>query len=169
MGTINYRSSDIITVGVRPYDYDDMKKAYIEFLQEDTGDTINPDCVSDSAVYDYISDIYNIDFENAEFYLNELNLYHYSVDIKSGYYDGLYIDITDPGYLFFDDSSERQEVRDELKAIKNFLINCVNCGWCVCYPGWCTGYCDYNNSIKAIQEAYEKALDTINHTSVQED
>ncbi len=37
MGTINYKTSDYITLAIRPYDFEDMKAAMIAYLEQMRG------------------------------------------------------------------------------------------------------------------------------------
>ena len=45
--------------------------------------------------------------------------------------------------------------------IKQFLIDCAGLGLVQCSPGWCTGYNDYNGTIKAIKAAIKEMRDEL--------
>jgi hypothetical protein len=126
MGTINYATSDYITIGFN-CDYD-----YIDEWEKET----------DLAVtYEIINEL-----------LEKYNFYYYHVTLEPGYYEGFYIDI-ERNFIFYDDYVEKQEAQKEVTQLKNFLLECINEGMVQVYPGWCTGYEDHKTSIKNVKEA----------------
>lgn len=135
MGTINYFTSDYITLGLQPYDAD-------EFI-DDEG-TID---------YDLISIYYDDDYHNIKNELEKYSFYYYHVTIKPGYYEGFTIDIENNFSIAFDGYEDKKEANKEITQIKHFLIGCAGLGMVQCFPGWCTGYSDYKSTIKAINEA----------------
>ena len=139
MGTINYGTSDYITIGYNcnDIDYDD------------------PD------YYFYIND----DYETVKDILNNYFFYYFHVELTPGYYEGFYIDIEYNFPLFFDNHSERQEAQKEITTIKHALIECVNnTNCCAVFPGWCMGYADYKNTLTEISEAVKKMRQEVNIT-----
>ena len=126
MGTINYNTSRYITIGINPDDYNDEN--YV---------------VND--IYDEIKSV-----------LNKYNFYFFNVCIVPGYYEGFSIDIDNSFGVCYDDYNEKREAQKEITQIKNFLIECVNCGLVACFPGWCMGYANYKETLQLIKEAIKK-------------
>ena len=82
MGTINYATSDYITLGLKPYDFDDFANdpECIEEITEIFGDA------SDAAIYQYINDCYNDDHTNIECILDKWDFYYFHITSEPGYY-----------------------------------------------------------------------------------
>ena len=154
MGAVNYGSSDYITLGIELYDFDDVKQGYIDFLIDEG---MEPDdaenAATDQTVYDEIEEYYSCDRENAESIIRKYNPYNYHVSVKSGYYEGLYIDIENNYPVCFDDYKEKRDAQKEITNIKNMLLELAGCGFIQVYPGWITTYKDYQETKKAINEA----------------
>ena len=139
MGTINYGTSDYITIGYNCNDID-----------------------YDDADYDfYIND----DYETVKHVLNENFFYYFHVALKPGYYEGFYIDIEYNFPLFFDNCTERAEAQKEITVIKNTLIKCVkNTNCCAVFPGWCTSYANYKDTLTKISEAVKAMRQEVKDT-----
>lgn len=137
MGAINYYTSDYITMGLRPYDIED-------FTDENGID------------YDEIQFCYDCDYENIETELNKHDFYYFHVTIKPGYYEGFTLDIENNFPVALDSWEDRNAANKEITEIKQFLIDCAGLGLVQCFPGWCTGYNDYNGTIKAIKNAIKE-------------
>lgn len=142
MGTINYKSSDYITIGLNVYNPDD-------FEVEDGED-----------VYDVIADTIEADREEIQFILNKYNFRFFDVKIEPGYYEGFSIDIF-LDYLWYDSWQEKKEVLKEATQVGNFLRECVEYGMCQVYPGWCTTYLSYKESLAGIQKAVREMKEEI--------
>lgn len=138
MGAVNYFTSDYITMGLRPYDIDDF-----------TDENNNID-------YDEINYCYEADRKNIETELAKHNFYYYHITIKPGYYEGFTLDIENNFPVALDGYEDRRHANKEITEIKQFLIECAGLGLVKCSPGWCTGYADYNGTIKAIKEAIKE-------------
>lgn len=139
MGTINYKTSNYITIGYNCnyIDYDD--EFYYEIIQ------------------DYYAQI--------KYLLEKEYFYYFNVKLESGYYEGFSIDIEFNFGVCFDDYIDKQKAQKEITRIKAFLTRCIEefeC--CVVFPGWCTTYLNYENSIlklnDAIKEMRQIAKDT---------
>lgn len=142
MGTINYGTSKFITVGLNTWAFEDGI--------DDEGNIV------EGSRYDLMDDI-KIMIERL---LEDSGIKDdsaYTVKIESGYYEGFYINITDE-YLYFDDEEDREEAREQLTAIFDFLNKTVDNGLCVVYPGWVTSYLNYEDSKKALETAYNQAI-----------
>lgn len=155
MGTINYCTSDYITLGLIPYYADEIEsdQYFMEELQNEVdeyGGTL------EDALESYIASCYESDYANIEYELNKHCFYYYHVTIKPGYYEGFTLDIENNFKCAFDSYEDRREANKEITEIKRFLIACAGMGLVKCSPGWCTSYSDYNSTLKAINEAVKE-------------
>lgn len=160
MGAVNYFTSDYITMGLRPYDINDFEndRGFMEELQKEIdeyGGTI------ENGISDYIQSCYEDDFYNIEHELKKHNFYYYHVTIKPGYYDGFTLDIENNFPVALDSWQDRRDANKEITEIKRFLIECAGLGLVECFPGWCTGYSDYNGTITAIRAAVKEMRDEL--------
>jgi hypothetical protein len=139
MGTINYKTSDFVTIG-----YD------CNFIDYD-----------DEFYYDIVSDYY----EQVKQTLKNEYFYYFNVKLEPGYYEGFSIDIEFNFPVCLDSYEDKQLAQKEITSLKAFLLQCINdfeC--CVVYPGWCTGYEDYKNSIKKLNAAIAEMRQTVKGT-----
>ena len=131
MGAINYYTSKFVTVGYNLSNIDYENEYYNDDIQEQ--------------------------FDDINSLLQKEYFSIFSVKLLPGYYEGFTINI-DFNYLYFDDYIEKQDALKELTKLKKFLIDSIkNYDCCVCSPGWCTAYKNYNDSIKAINEKIKGA------------
>lgn len=148
MGTINYGTSDYITIGLKPCDgYDLMNDAdFVSFCDE---------CGYDVEEYSYIAadDYNNDDYENIKAVLNKYDFYYFHISVEQGYYEGFYVDIQNNFPVAFDDAAEKREAQKEVTRIGRFLHECVDNGLCEVWPGWCPSYKDRETTLKSIQTA----------------
>ena len=139
MGTINYGTSDYITIGYNcnDIDYDDTDYDF------------------------YIND----DYETVKHILNQYIFYYFHVKLEPGYYEGFYIDIDYNFPLFFDDYTYRREAQEEITTIKHALQQIVkNTNCCAVFPGWCTSYADYKSTLSEIEKAVKKMRQDVKDT-----
>ena len=128
MGTINYRTSDYITLG--------FNCSNIEY--------------EDEFYRDIICDLY----DQIKHRLEEERFYYFNITVEPGYYEGYFINIENNFPVAFDSYREKTEAQKEITAIKQFLIECINDFECVAvYPGWCTGYAGHKNTMKELSAA----------------
>lgn len=147
MGTINYFTSDYITIGYDLSNVDYSEQEYNDFL------------------YWMQDDYYQI-----EHILNNERFDYFDIEIKPGYYEGFSIDIKNNfDYLWFknsycfDNYEEKQRASKEATRLKKTLLRLVNeFGLCVVYPGWCTGYGDYKTTLKELNTAIKEIKAEIN-------
>ena len=138
MGTINYKTSEFITIGYdcSGIDYDD------EYY------------------YEFISDCY----DQASSALENYRFYYFDVSIEPGYYEGFSINI-EFEYTCFDDYEEKKEAQKEITQIKKYLLECIEDYNCVAvWPGWCTGYDDYKETLQELDAAVRNMRDTVKNT-----
>lgn len=91
--------------------------------------------------------------EDIQARLDKLNLYYFSLSIKYGYYEGLYLKLNEENTKYiYDNTKEKQEVLKELTAIKNILIELVRNNFLVgAYPSWVTTRLNTDETIKQIK------------------
>lgn len=140
MGTINYKRSNYITIGYNCNNID-----YDEY--EWSAETI--------AEY----------YETVAAIRAEYNFYYFHVAIEPGYYEGFSIDIELNFSWCFDNCREKIEAQKEITEIKKFLLKCINdfeC--CAVFPGWCTRYADYSETIKLLNGAIKEMREAVKNT-----
>ena len=155
MCAVNYFTSDYITMGLRPYDRFDLEndRDFMEELQREVdeyGGTV------EKALDSYINECYASDYDNIKTELEKHYFYYYHITIKPGYYEGFTLDIENNFPVALDSWEDRREAMKEITEIKQFLIDCAGFGLVACFPGWCTGYSDYNGTIQAIKAAIKE-------------
>lgn len=139
MGTINYGTSDYITIGLKPFDTDD----YIyedEYGEEDID-------------YDARADDMDCVWCKVEKIRARYAFYYFHVELKWGYYEGFYINIESNYSLCFDSGEDKREAQKEITQIKQFLLECVGAGCVQCFPGWCMGYASCGETLNGIKKA----------------
>ena len=96
--------------------------------------------------------------------MNDKHFYYFTITLEPGYYDGYSLNI-DFDYLYFDDWEEKADAQREITQIKTVLLKCVNDFECVAvYPGWCTGYEDYKNTLLKLNAAIKEMRKTVKQT-----
>ena len=137
MGTINYGTSDYITIGYN-LNWDDSEFETWESME-------------DEKQLD-IEDMYT----NIRAILNKYDFTFYHVVIKPGYYEGFYIDIENNFPYCYDSREDKRAAQKEATKLKAFLIECINTGLVQVWPGWCTSYHTHIESIEAIKTAIKE-------------
>lgn len=160
MGAVNYFTSDYITMGLCPYDSLELEKD-TEFMEEMRRECEEYGGTIENAIADYIQSCYEDDYTNIENELNKHNFHYYHITIKPGYYEGFTLDIENNYPVALDSWQDRRDANKEITEIKQFLIACAGLGLVECSPGWCTGYSDYNGTIKAIKAAVKEMRDEL--------
>ena len=163
MGTVNYKTSDYITLGIEPLSAYDLERDP-DFMEEITecAEAWNMDI--DDAIYAYISDTAEEDQANIAAELDKHSFYYYHIKIEPGYYEGFSLDIESNFPIAFDNWQEKREAQKEITEIKQFMLNCVDLGLCEVWPGWCTKYQDRETTIKAIHAAVRQMREEARHT-----
>lgn len=139
MGTINYKTSDFITLGYNCNDIDYEDEFYHEIITD---------------YYDQIA------HRLAQYYF-----YYFRVALEPGYYEGYSIDIEFNFTYCFDNYDDKRAALKEITQIKKFLLECVNDFECVSvYPGWCTGYANYKTTLEELNAAIIEMRETVKNT-----
>lgn len=139
MGTINYFTSDYITLGYNlgNIDYSD------EFYRDDI----------------------QFEFDGINALLKDTSFYYFHITLKPGCYDGFSINIENNFSYCFDDYNEKLQALKEITRIKNFLIYIVdNFNISEVWPGWCTSYKEYHTTIKDIHAAIQEMKNEVKST-----
>lgn len=136
MGAINYGRSKYITLG---YNTDDLYEEKEE--------------LEDNDIYYDVDDTIYSQFEELEYIVGKYNFDYFDVKLKSGYYDGFYLEIKDNEYVYFDNMQEREDVLKEVSALKKLLLELIDNGLLVCYPWWVTKWLNDVESIKEVNKA----------------
>lgn len=124
---------------------------------------------------DYISMGLNVsgdfdEYEQEDFYneisgiLDRYSFYYFHVVLKSGYYEGFYIDIENNFPLYFDDCTEKRDAQKEITQIRRFLTECTAAGLVQYSPGWCTGYSTKKETRAAINAAIKEMRREVQET-----
>ena len=139
MGTINYKTSDYITLG---YNLDDL----------DRDD-------------DFYFDDIQYEFDEISAILKNEPFYYFHITIEPGYYEGFSINIEYNYPYCLDNYFHKLEAQKEITRIKNLMLYLVeNYNICAAFPGWCTGYADYKKTISVISEAVEEMRAAVKET-----
>ena len=100
--------------------------------------------------------------DEVQYYLDELSLCYYDINIKPGYYEGFYLDISDIDDNYYADYDCKQERVKELHKIGRALIHLTNYYGLVNYtPGWCTRYATTDGTIRDIKQAVKREITAI--------
>ena len=163
MGTVNYGTSDYITLGIEPLSSYDLEHdaAFMEEIEQEIaeyGGTV------DEAINDYINGCMDADFSNIRNELDKHTFHYFHIVIKSGYYEGFYLDIENNFGIALNDWTDRREAQKEITEIKGFLHDCADLGLCEVWPGWCTTYNDRETTHKAIDAAVKAMREDVRTT-----
>ena len=148
MGAINFLTSKIITLAIKPYDYNEIEE-YIEEFEPLEGEDL------ESIINDQLEEYYTCDYENAKSIINKYDFECYKVSIESGYYESQQIVISFD-WCYFDDWKEKRNAQKELTRLKNMLIELVGVGFVACFPSWCTSYHNEQETLEDISKAIKE-------------
>ena len=145
MGAVNYGASDVITLGVKPYDREDLTH-------------------DERAAY--IADDYAIDYGNAAAIIaNYSSFDFFRIAPAWGYYEGVYIALSDNFYAVT--YHDKRDALKEATRLKRLLLDLAGVGFVRCAPGWCTGYSDHKGTITAIRSAIRELKQRITHSKIE--
>lgn len=161
MGTINYKTSDYITLAIKPYDYDDYKTPdFMEFIADEWGVNLEDDNEVFEAINEQMSIDYNCEYENAEAIMNKYDYYYFNVSLEYGYYEGFSLNL-ELEYNCFEDEEERAEATEEVRNINKMLLELSGVGMVACCPSWCTTYYNYEQTQQKIDEATKEMTEEV--------
>lgn len=158
MGTVNYKTSDIITLGLRPYEPRDFE------LDPDFMEDARKHCEENGcSIFDWIEGTINEytedDQQTAENIISRYSFEFFQVSVEPGYYEGFSIDIANNLPSEFCDEDERAQAFADVQSLRD-LLTCLVFDACLCevWPGWCTTYRDTDQSKTAIRKATRALL-----------
>lgn len=170
MGTINYKTGDIITLGLDIMDFD------IE-IPDDIEENEREDYKEEEKRF-YVEEVYDCVSDMVEDILNDISEEYFEIKIEYGYYEGFCVLVnrkymTDaeieksrkkkeyPSFLldmWTLDEEEREDIQAELRIIGKGLKKLTDTYLDVCYPSWCTVWeKGQKSNYKAIDYAIEEA------------
>ena len=177
MGTINYMTGDIITLGLN-LDTIELEEDEINEMVEDEG------YEREDAIETW-KEIYEKDIKAiCQKYIDNssINTEYFDIQLDNGYYEGFYITVdkkymTDkeieisrkkyecPSFLYdlwklSDEEKEdiKNEIKEHLRPLLVRLISYID----VCYPSWCTAYeFTYKENVDAIDKALNEAINNL--------
>ena len=121
MGTINYGSSNYITLGAplqRMYDFENdagfMEEARAEC--ERRGISVNDYILEEMQIN------YEADEDNARYIMDKYSFWYYDIRIKYGYYEGFWIDIENNFGIAYDCWEDKREAQKEITQIRKMLL-----------------------------------------------
>ena len=169
MGTVNYKTSDIITLGLRPYEPRDFEldPDFMEDARrqsEEYGDDL------DSIIYQTIADYTEDDRQTAADIISRYSFEFFQVSVEPGYYEGFSVNISDnlPGEYW--DAEEREQALTDAANLGDMLKDLVNNACLVeVWPGWCTTYKDPAHSLIDVKKAIRGLIYDINDTPDREE
>lgn len=163
MGTVNYKTSDYITLGVKPYDEDDFRRDS-EFMEEIKEQVKEYGGTESEAIQEMINSYYESDIDNIEHLLNRHSFYYFHISIECGYYEGFTLNIENNFPVAFDSWEEKREAQKEITEIKKFLTDCAGSGLVAVFPGWVTAYEDYRGTLREIGNAIAEMRQEVRNT-----
>lgn len=163
MGTINYFTSDYITLGIKPYSVANFEDD-VDFMNEIRENVEEYGGTVESEINEYVANCYKDDEFNTKLILLTYDFYYFHVTIKQGYYEGFTLDIRNNCTVYFDNWQDKRNAQKELTKLKKCLLECAGVGLVQCSPGWCTSYNDYKGTCKAIEAAIKEMREEVRNT-----
>ena len=166
MGTINYKTSNYITMGINTdiYSIDELKKdkLFMKEMEEEVKEyELNSGVVDDEYLQEYINLCYEDSYEQIKSELKAHEFCYYHITIEPGYYEGFHLYIENNCGVAYVSWTDRAEAQKEITEIKQFLINCAELGLVACFPGWGTSYLDYEGTLKEIDRAIKEMREEV--------
>ena len=163
MGTINYKTSDYITLGLEPLNAWDLEQDP-SFMEEARAEAEEYGTDIDEVIYTYIRDTAEDDQHNAQSELDKHSFYYFHIQIEPGYYEGFSLDIESNFPVAFDRWQDKRAAQKEVTEIKALLHELVDLGLVEVLPGWCTSYKDRETTHRDIDEAIKAMRDDVRTT-----
>jgi len=160
MGTINYGTSNYITMGIKPVDgwdllHDPELKTEIEAEVEEYGGSLEEAAQS-------LADDYNeADYDNAKEIYEKYDFNYFEITMNYGYYDGFYFDISPASYADLETYKDKRNAQKEITQIKKMFVELAGVGVVACSPGWGTSYRDYKGTLKEINKAIKQMREEV--------
>lgn len=151
MGTVNYKTGEVITLGLDvsgdvEEDYGingvELMREYIEHKAEDID-----------------HDWFNLDIDSGYyegFYVAVNKNYSTDKKLKREVSDGIIIQSVADMWRLTDE--EKEEIKAEAEELRTELKSLITESFVVCFPSWCTGYC---GGIEENNTEIDKAIDKV--------
>lgn len=165
MGTINFKTSDYITLGYKIRDSWDIshdpifKNFILEEMYANGYDDSDFEWYSEMRINEYAES----DYDEISSALDRQRFSFFDIKLENGYYEGFQLLISanyDPDFLTKDD---RIDFLAEVSHIREFLNLCVDYGMLECHPWWCTTWeradttrADIDRVCDRIKEEFER-------------
>lgn len=140
MGTINYRTSEYITLALPSLTLWD-------------GATDEDVRVAEESIY-----------QDAKQVLDGYDLTYFRAQLLPGYYDGFCLDLEYNPPVALDDATDKRRVQREVTQVGHMLRELVGVGLTVCRPGWCLWYGTRAEAMRAIREAVRAMREDVRRT-----
>lgn len=169
MGTINYQSGNIITLGLN-MDYEIDNDAINELMEINDGLTREDAEKFEREQYENdaqelsqgIVDDINAEIEDCDYFENWID-----VKLVNGYYEGFSV-VVNKNYTLDKKvpwrvaDEDKPEIYNVLEIVRNGLKRLTDSYLDVCYPWWCTGFKEGREAnYKAIDEAIDEAIEEV--------
>ena len=163
MGTVNYSTSEYITLGVKPYCAYDLERD-ADFMDEARERVEMYGGTLEDFIYQWIEYQYQADRANVKAILERYAFVYFHVSIEPGYYEGFTLDI-EPNYgICYDTWKDKRAAQRELTRLQACLLECAGVGLVECWPGWCTGYASYTETCEGIRKAIKRMREGVRST-----
>lgn len=137
-----------------------------EELPEEEREEPDLDSIMDDIIYNDIQSMYEDDFENAEYEINEHNFNYIHLNLESGYYEGAWLNISMDYDL--EDESDREQLYQEIGEFGELLLNLADMGWRTCcshcYAG--TSRATYEQTREDIADAVQEMMQEAQESEV---
>ena len=165
MGTINYFTSDIVTMvhDSNLYDRDFIRE---ECILNDSD--VDPDDVTDADIDFIIDNFINDQISELENYVgfDAPAMEFFKLSVKYGYYEGAQLIIDDSTKYGFDSEEERADALKEADTLKTALLDVYELGFCACAPSWCPKYYNHDETTQEIDNAINDLKSRITNTAI---
>lgn len=191
MPAANFGSSDYITLGYLVSTYDlEHDEDYMEDIRaqaledwyddnpdwnlDENGEEIPAEDLDAPDLSSYVDDIlareeewmYEDAYYGAKRLISDANLYYFSVELESGYYEGYYLDISwNRDYL--ESENQKEELYQEIAKIGEILTELASYGWrtvsSTCYS---TYYAEEEQTMQDISEALAAMVEEVQEAKV---
>lgn len=159
MSTINYATSDIITVGLN--------------VDELTSNIYPKNEVEDESIINKLDELYSNEelnyYRTAKSIIDDFYFTYFKIDLQCGYYNGFIVNIYQNVTLNdikteYDDIDEMKDTTyeyiNDLKNLKQLLLKVVKeANLVTLTPGWVTGYDTHAHSIANIETTFDKLIE----------
>lgn len=171
MGTINYQSGNIITLGLNmDYEIDNdvinelMEVNNVTILTREEAESFEREQYENDAqeLSQEIVDDINTEIEDLDYFENWID-----VKLVNGYYEGFSV-VVNKNYTVDEKSpwhieeEDKPEIYNVLEIVRKGLKRLTDSYLDVCYPWWCTRFVEGREAnYKVIDEAIDKAIEEI--------